>query len=84
VSATKPETHRFDRTEIDMKLGDLLVESKLTEVDFQTGPESLVASYRDLEEVFDVDSLPRSGRDFHSYQLIRNVLAAYALNASSV
>jgi hypothetical protein len=82
VSDRKPPTQHFDRTEIDMKIGDLLVESKLTETDFQTGPESLVASYRDLEEVFDVDSLPRSGEEFHSYQLIRNVLAAYALNAS--
>ena len=29
---------RTDRTEIDMKLGDLLVEAKLTETDFQTAP----------------------------------------------
>src|SRR6185437_8068137 len=29
---------RFDRTEVDMKLGDLLVESKLTENDFQAAP----------------------------------------------
>jgi restriction endonuclease-like protein len=31
---------RTDRTEIDMKLGDLMVEAKLTETDFQTAPGS--------------------------------------------
>jgi restriction endonuclease-like protein len=69
---------RFDRTEIDMRLGRLLVESKLTENDFQTAPASFVTNYQDLEEVFDVESLPRSGECFISYQLIRSVLAAYS------
>jgi hypothetical protein len=46
---------RFDRTEVDMRWGGLLVEAKLTESDFQT----------------------RAG-----YQLIRNVLAAYAEGCS--
>jgi hypothetical protein len=72
------EKERFDRTEVDMKLGGLLVESKLTETDFQTAPAALVESYRDLEQVFEVGELPRSGERFVSYQLIRNVLAAYA------
>lgn len=69
---------RFDRTEVDMKLGELLVESKLTETDFQTAPAALVESYRDLEQVFEVGELPRSDERYVSYQLIRNVLAAYA------
>jgi hypothetical protein len=71
-------TPRFDRTEVDMKLGTLLVEAKLTENDFQTAPAELVASYRDLEEVFEISELPRSGARYVSYQLIRNVLAAHA------
>ena len=33
---------RTDRTEIDMKLGDLMVEAKLTETDFQTAHLSVV------------------------------------------
>ena len=37
-----------DRTEVDMKLGSLLVESKLTESDFQSQAADLVESYRDL------------------------------------
>jgi hypothetical protein len=73
---------RFDRTEVDMRLGELLVESKLTENDFQTAPAALLEDYRDLEEVFDVASLPRSGERYVSYQLIRNVLAAYCADSS--
>ncbi len=72
----------LDRTEVDMRLGDLLVESKLTEGDFQTESGRLVKSYRDLTEVFDARRLPRSRGRYVSYQLIRNVLAAYRHNAS--
>lgn len=68
---------RFDRTEVDMKLGLLLVESKLTESDFQLAPAARVESYRDLEKVFEPDELPRFCEKYVSYQLIRNVLAAY-------
>lgn len=68
----------LDRTEVDMKLGALLVESKLTEGDFQIAPAALVENYRDLDQVFDVKALPRSGERYISYQLIRNVLAAHA------
>ena len=70
---------RTDRTEIDMRLGGLLVESKLTEADFQIGEPEVVESYRDLEEVFDCGALPRLGGRYVSYQLVRNVLAAHAL-----
>ncbi len=50
---------RVDRTEVDMRWGDLLVEAKLTENDFQIREASIVETYRDLEEVFDIDLLPR-------------------------
>ena len=33
---------KVDRTEIDLKLGDLLVEAKLTENDFQIAPLRLI------------------------------------------
>ncbi|HEY4380482.1 MAG TPA: hypothetical protein VGN01_09065 [Acidobacteriaceae bacterium] len=53
----------LDRTEIDLTLADstapLFVEAKLTESDFQTAPPALIARYRDLETVFDVERLPR-------------------------
>ncbi len=71
-------TGRFDRTEVDMKLGDLLVESKLTESDFQSKAKAVVESYRDFAEVFERRVLPRAGERYLSYQLIRNVLAAHA------
>jgi Restriction Endonuclease associating with ARP len=73
---------RADRTEVDMKLGSLLVESKLTESGFQTKAVEAVESYRDLHQVFDSNLLPRERGQYVSYQLIRNVLAAYALGLS--
>lgn len=128
---------RCDRTEVDMRWGGLLVEAKLTEADFQTREASIVHAYRDFDEVFDRDRLPRVeiraarrrcavefaeeftqewedvGRDaaavmeaarvarefqaaivgraraaepfeagYRGYQLIRNVLAAYAEGSS--
>jgi hypothetical protein len=107
---------RSDRTEVDMLLGSLLVEAKLTEGDFQTKAAAVVEGYRDFDAVFERESLPRvelvtkRRRDatefpedysqdysteqpalarekgpssaievgYDGYQLIRNVLAAYA------
>lgn len=51
---------RVDRTEVDMRLGCLLIEAKLTESDFQCREAALVESYRDLTTVFDPDLLPRT------------------------
>ena len=115
---------RFDRTEVDMRIGSLLVEAKLTESDFQTRVAAAVEAYRDFDQVFDRDLLPRIeisiarpkrtsefpenySQEFESlvtapdsfavfdavvrppgepgyagYQLIRNVLAAYATQCS--
>jgi hypothetical protein len=50
---------RFDRTEVDLKLGSLLVEAKLTEGDFQTREASIVEAYRDFDVVFERELLPR-------------------------
>jgi hypothetical protein len=50
---------RFDRTEVDMRLGSLLIEAKLTEGDFQSCAAATTESYRDLQIVFDVSLLPR-------------------------
>jgi hypothetical protein len=112
-----------DRTEIDLQLGNLYLEAKLTESNFQTAAPRLIERYRDLETIFDVARLPRkllisaprrNVEDFsqidgptqsrslrtessevekstslsklsptviQGYQLIRNVLAAYASDA---
>jgi hypothetical protein len=69
---------RADRTEVDMRIGDLLMEAKLTEANFQSKPVEVMESYRDFSEVFEGALLPRRNGCFLSYQLIRNVLAAYA------
>jgi hypothetical protein len=73
---------RFDRTEIDMRLGPLLVEAKLTESDFQARDIDIVKGYRDFDEVFQKGLLPKIDGKYAGYQLIRNVLAAYATDAS--
>lgn len=69
-----------ERTEIDMKLGNMLFEAKLTEGDFQIERAKLIEGYRDFREVFESRQLPRTTKKYVSYQLIRNVLAAHALN----
>ena len=71
-----------ERTEVDMKLGDVLFEAKLTEGDFQVQDARIVQQYRDLKEVFECRKLPKQGKRYVSYQLLRNVLAAYALDLS--
>jgi len=50
---------RFDRTEVDMRWGTLLVEAKLTEGDFQTRAAAVMEAYRDFDAVFDRELLPR-------------------------
>ena len=50
---------RFDRTEVDMRWGGLLVEAKLTEGDFQTRAARIVEGYRDFDAVFERERLPR-------------------------
>jgi hypothetical protein len=110
-SAKGAPRERLDRTEIDLTLtspgSTLFIEAKLTESGFQTAAPALIARYRDLEAVFDLDRLPRkllalpplppnldpddptvnlparpTRVRFAGYQLIRNVLAAYADDAS--
>src|SRR5882757_9380524 len=49
-----------DRTEIDLQLGNLFLEAKLTESNFQTAAPRLIERYRDLETIFDVPRLPRN------------------------
>jgi hypothetical protein len=69
-----------ERTEIDLRIGDLLLESKLTETSFQTIPQERLARYRDVLDVFHVGELPAAGNRFLHYQLLRGVLAANAEN----
>ncbi len=73
---------KFDRTEVDLRLGNLLVEAKLTEGNFQSARKNVLATYRDFSAVFDRRHLPQTGEHYLSYQLLRNVLAAYALQCS--
>lgn len=76
------QNEKFDRTEVDMRIGDLLVEAKLTEADFQSKPKATLETYRDFREVFNRRDLPQNKDKYNGYQLIRNVLAAQAMNLS--
>jgi hypothetical protein len=73
---------RQDRSEIDLKLGNLLIEAKLTEGGFQNARCDMVERYRNLDAVFDVQRLPKCKDGFRSCQLIRGALAADAHKAS--
>ncbi len=76
------EGGKSDRTEVDMKLGELLVEAKLTESDFQVCAKPAMEKYRDFREVFSLRDLPQDRTSYFGYQLLRNVLAAHASRAS--
>jgi hypothetical protein len=59
-----PRDLGVDRTEIDMKLGTLRAESKLTETDFQNQRPQIVESYRDLRDLIDRELLQRPNRRY--------------------
>jgi hypothetical protein len=59
-----------------MGIGDLFVESKLTEKDFTQKEASVVEEYVDLDKQFHKKYLRREGGNFDNYQIIRNLLAA--------
>lgn len=79
---TPLQNGKSDNTEVDMKLGELLVEAKLTESDFQCASPGLISRYRDLEAVFDLSELPTRNGKQSGYQLIRGTLAAHATECS--
>ena len=72
----------LDRTEVDMKFGNLLLEAKLTEACFECCPIERMRNYAQFDEVFCLNDLPRRRRQYQCYQLLRNVLAANAHQAS--
>ena len=70
-----------DCSEIDMKLGSLLVEAKLTEGDFGWGAPRLCDRYLAFRDVFDRELLyTDQRRGVESYQVVRGILAAAHLN----
>ena len=79
VAAPLTNGHR-DRTEVDMRLGDVLAEAKLTESGFQTCGAEAIQRYAQFAELFDSAALLRE-EVVRGYQLIRGVLAAHASKA---
>ena len=82
LAKVKKNSGQDDATEIDMKLNGILMEAKLSEKDFTMRKKSVVESYDNFKEVFNEELLPQSSEDYLSYQLIRNILAAYEHNLS--
>jgi hypothetical protein len=74
----------IDRTELDMTLGSLLFEAKLTETGFQTASMERLLRYEGITEIFDIGELPRGSKGIEGYQLIRGVLAAHAIGSRFV
>jgi hypothetical protein len=73
---------KVDRTEVDMRLDQLLIEAKLTESNFQRSSKDAMDYYCDFRDVFDCDELPQNAHCYFSYQLLRNVLAAHSADQS--
>jgi hypothetical protein len=65
-----------DRTELDLCVGEVIVEAKLTETGFGTASRERVLRYERVEDVFDLEQLPWTARGLMGYQLVRGVLAA--------
>lgn len=65
----------IDRTELDMVLGDLAVEAKLTETSLGTAARERVFRYTGLDEAFEVEELPWGSRGLNGYQVVRGALA---------
>jgi hypothetical protein len=85
VKAKLPKAqNRQDATELDMKIGSHIFEAKLTEKDFTSSAIEHVREYTDFNSVFDSSALPVVDSEFKGYQLIRNVLAAFHLNATLI
>jgi hypothetical protein len=72
---------RADCTEIDLRIGDLMIEAKLTETDFQSARIELAQRYRDFQTVFDSDRLSWTAARLQSYQLVRAFLQHSRKNA---
>lgn len=71
-------THHVERTEVDLRIGDLLIEAKLTESDFQTVRRPRMERYLNVRHLFAMEELPCSGDRLLHYQLLRGALAAHA------
>lgn len=60
-----------------MRLGNIFVEAKLTEGKYGPKDKDVVRRYKDFDKIFKVDKLRQTTTRYYSYQLIRNILAAY-------
>lgn len=65
-----------DRTELDMCLGRTVVEAKLTETGFGSASRDRLLRYEGVEDMFEIEDLPRVGAKFAGYQIVRGILAA--------
>jgi hypothetical protein len=69
-----------DATEIDMSVGDVLCEAKLTEDGFTSKDKDDVERYDDFDVAFHTDALRIENGKYANYQVIRNLLASIQHN----
>jgi hypothetical protein len=55
---------KFDPTEVDMRLGDLLIEAKLAESDVQESQKAVFHAFRDFRELFVHDGLSQTAHGY--------------------
>ncbi len=73
--------HSGHKTEIDLKIGNIIFEAKLTESSFTTKNINKIRKYPDFKEIFDERNLIINDKnEVENYQLIRNILTAYKYN----
>jgi len=77
-------TGQDDATELDMRIGRVHFEAKLTESDFTSKAKEHVREYVGFEEAFLAGLLPQTNRNYTTYQLISNVPPAHHHNTSFV
>jgi len=71
------ENEKGGKTEIDLKINNIIFEAKLTEDNFQSKDKVTVSNYADFVNVFHTDLLPQTNNEYTTYQLIRNILTAH-------
>lgn len=63
------------KTEIDIRIGNSIIEAKLTEEDFKSKKLNVVLRYLDVEKIVDLQVLTKNDI-VSNYQLIRNLITA--------
>lgn len=76
------ENEKAHKTEIDLKIGNRIFESKLTEESFSSKERIHVVKYPHFNDIFSEELLLGTDGKINHYQLIRNIITAYKYDLS--